>query len=80
MTTEMNPALESYPLESRVESIWIDFHMLRDGQWRPDSDSVAACIENMEVIFRELKRLGVIPQNHQMEYHDNDSDFVVVVD
>lgn len=80
MTTEKNPALEPYPLEKRVESIWIDFQMLRDGQWRPDDASVSACIENMEVIFRELKRLGAIPQNYQMEYRDNDSDYTMVVD
>lgn len=80
MTTEMNPALKSYPLERRVESIWIDFQMLKEGQWQPDDDSVEASIENIEIIFRELKRLGVIPQDYQMEYHLDDSTYAVVVD
>lgn len=79
-TIKKNPALDSYPLERRVESIWIDFQMLKEGQWQPDDDSVEASVENIEIIFRELKRLGVISPDYKMEYNVDDSDYTVVVD
>lgn len=69
-------------LEKRIESVWIDMQMLKDGSWRPDDDSVDDTIENLEGIFHELKRRGQIPADYQLVYEDDadEPDFSVVVD
>jgi len=71
-----------YPLEKRVEDVWIDMQMLKDGSWQLDDDSVDATIENLEAIFHELKRRGQVPADYQLVYEDDadEPDFSVVVD
>lgn len=69
-------------LEKRIEAVWIDIQMLKDGSWQPDDDSVDDTIENLEAIFHELKRRGQVPADYQLVYEDtaNESSFSVVVD
>lgn len=69
-------------LEKRIEAVWIDIQMLKDGSWQPDDDSVDDTIENLEAIFHELKRRGQVPADYQLVHEDtaNESSFSVVVD